>query len=104
MTEVHEAAANGDSAQIDTLMNTGRYDANAKDQEWHDRTPMHWAAIKGGWFFVLFSFLPISSGNCHFVHTHLVHEPVRPYPFPPLPVRPSPLCQKPTSFNTHFVH
>ncbi len=49
MTEVHEAAANGDSTQIDTLMNTGRYDANAKDQEWHDRTPMHWAALKG-WF------------------------------------------------------
>ena len=47
MTEVHEAAANGDSAQIETLMDTGRYDANAKDNEWHDRTPMHWAAIKG---------------------------------------------------------
>ncbi|XP_072045448.1 ankyrin repeat domain-containing protein 66-like [Amphiura filiformis] len=47
MTEVHEAAANGDSTQIETLMNTGRYDANAKDQEWHERTPMHWAALKG---------------------------------------------------------
>ena len=57
MTEVHEAAANGDSAQIDTLMNTGRYDANAKDQEWHDRTPMHWAAIKGGFFFCYVLFL-----------------------------------------------
>ena len=47
MSEVHEAAAAGDSEQILNLLNLGKYDVNQKDAEWHDRTPLHWAAIKG---------------------------------------------------------
>lgn len=47
MTEVHEAAAAGDSALIETLLDTGKYDVNGQDPEWHNRTPIHWAAIKG---------------------------------------------------------
>ncbi|XP_033120936.1 ankyrin repeat domain-containing protein 66-like [Anneissia japonica] len=45
--EVHEAAASGDSDQIEALMNTSRYDVNLPDLEWDSRTPLHWAAIKG---------------------------------------------------------
>lgn len=47
MTEVHEAAAAGDSALIETLLDTGKYDVNGPDPEWNNRTPLHWAAIKG---------------------------------------------------------
>ncbi|PIK47690.1 putative ankyrin repeat domain-containing protein 66 [Apostichopus japonicus] len=47
MTEVHEAAAAGDSTLIETLLDTGKYDVNGPDPEWHNRTPVHWAAIKG---------------------------------------------------------
>ncbi|XP_071965185.1 ankyrin repeat domain-containing protein 66-like [Antedon mediterranea] len=45
--EVHEAASNGDSDQIEALMKTARYDVNLPDLEWDSRTPLHWAAIKG---------------------------------------------------------
>ncbi|XP_041484823.1 ankyrin repeat domain-containing protein 66-like [Lytechinus variegatus] len=47
MTELHEAAASGDSAQIELLLTTGKYDINGPDLEWNSRCPIHWAAIKG---------------------------------------------------------
>lgn len=47
MTELHEAAASGDSALIESLLTTGKYDINGPDPEWNSRCPLHWAAIRG---------------------------------------------------------
>ncbi|NXN99962.1 ANR66 protein, partial [Rhinopomastus cyanomelas] len=47
MTELHEAVAVGDYDLVDDILRTGRCDPNHKDVDWHDRTPLHWAAAKG---------------------------------------------------------
>jgi len=47
MTELHEAVALGDYDLVDEILRTGRCDPNHKDADWHDRTPLHWAAAKG---------------------------------------------------------
>lgn len=60
MTEVHEAAAAGDSALIETLLDTGKYDVNGQDPEWHNRTPIHWAAIKGTVLYMYLHCRPLS--------------------------------------------
>ncbi|KAM6354760.1 ankyrin repeat domain-containing protein 66 [Podargus strigoides] len=47
MTELHEAVALGDYDLVDEILRTGHCDPNHKDVDWHDRTPLHWAAAKG---------------------------------------------------------
>ncbi|NXH18108.1 ANR66 protein, partial [Bucco capensis] len=47
MTELHEAVALGDYDMVDKILRAGRCDPNHKDPDWHDRTPLHWAAAKG---------------------------------------------------------
>ncbi|XP_061846072.1 ankyrin repeat domain-containing protein 66 isoform X2 [Colius striatus] len=47
MTELHEAVAVGDYDLVDEILRSGRCDPNHKDVDWHDRTPLHWAAAKG---------------------------------------------------------
>ncbi|NXT76309.1 ANR66 protein, partial [Zapornia atra] len=47
MTELHEAVASGDYDLVDEILRTGRCDPNHKDVDWHDKTPLHWAAAKG---------------------------------------------------------
>ncbi|NXI42460.1 ANR66 protein, partial [Galbula dea] len=47
MTELHEAVAVGDYDLVDEILRAGRCDPNHKDADWHDRTPLHWAAAKG---------------------------------------------------------
>ncbi|NXA13353.1 ANR66 protein, partial [Sapayoa aenigma] len=47
MTELHEAVALGDYGLVEKILKAGRCDPNHKDVDWHDRTPLHWAAAKG---------------------------------------------------------
>lgn len=47
MTELHEAVAVGDYDLAEEILRSGRCDPNHKDVDWHDRTPLHWAAAKG---------------------------------------------------------
>ncbi|NWS76026.1 ANR66 protein, partial [Crotophaga sulcirostris] len=47
MTELHEAVALGDYDLVEEILRSGRCDPNHKDVDWHDRTPLHWAAAKG---------------------------------------------------------
>ncbi|NXS57339.1 ANR66 protein, partial [Brachypteracias leptosomus] len=47
MTELHEAVALGDYDLVGEILRSGRCDPNHKDADWHDRTPLHWAAAKG---------------------------------------------------------
>ncbi|XP_070557137.1 ankyrin repeat domain-containing protein 66-like [Ptychodera flava] len=47
MSELHEAASMGDSDLLEELIDSQKYDVNQKDAEWSNRTPLHWAAIKG---------------------------------------------------------
>ncbi|NXG63813.1 ANR66 protein, partial [Hemiprocne comata] len=47
MTELHEAVASGDYDLVEEILRTGHCDPNQKDVDWHDRTPLHWAAAKG---------------------------------------------------------
>lgn len=47
MTELHEAVAVGDYDWVKEILKAGRCDPNQKDVDWHDRTPLHWAAAKG---------------------------------------------------------
>ncbi|XP_059699023.1 ankyrin repeat domain-containing protein 66 isoform X3 [Haemorhous mexicanus] len=47
MTELHEAVAVGDYDLVKKILKAGRCDPNQKDCDWHDRTPLHWAAAKG---------------------------------------------------------
>ncbi|KAJ8305758.1 hypothetical protein KUTeg_016303 [Tegillarca granosa] len=44
--EVHEAAATGDFDALEDYIKAGK-DINLKDEEWSDRTPLHWACAKG---------------------------------------------------------
>ncbi|XP_071598226.1 ankyrin repeat domain-containing protein 66 isoform X2 [Heliangelus exortis] len=47
MTELHEAVAVGDYDLVEKILRAGHCDPNHKDADWHDRTPLHWAAAKG---------------------------------------------------------
>ncbi|NWW67429.1 ANR66 protein, partial [Ifrita kowaldi] len=47
MTELHEAVAVGDYDLVKKILKAGHCDPNQKDVDWHDRTPLHWAAAKG---------------------------------------------------------
>lgn len=49
MTKLHQAVAAGDYKLVKTILKKGLCDPNYKDVDWNDRTPLHWAAIKGKW-------------------------------------------------------
>jgi len=44
--ELHEACASGDTDAVEECIKSG-IDVNIKDTDWNDRTPLHWAAMKG---------------------------------------------------------
>ncbi|XP_070275476.1 ankyrin repeat domain-containing protein 66 isoform X2 [Myotis yumanensis] len=47
MTKLHQAVAAGDYTLVRKILKKGLCDPNYKDVDWNDRTPLHWAAIKG---------------------------------------------------------
>ncbi|XP_004710864.1 ankyrin repeat domain-containing protein 66 [Echinops telfairi] len=47
MTKLHQAVAMGDYNSVKKILKKGLCDPNYKDVDWNDRTPLHWAAIKG---------------------------------------------------------
>ncbi|XP_055981868.1 ankyrin repeat domain-containing protein 66 [Sorex fumeus] len=47
MTKLHQAVAAGDSNSVKKILKKGLCDPNYKDIDWNDRTPLHWAAMKG---------------------------------------------------------
>ncbi|XP_006860591.1 PREDICTED: ankyrin repeat domain-containing protein 66, partial [Chrysochloris asiatica] len=47
MTKLHQAVAAGDYNSVKKILKKGLCDPNYKDEDWNDRTPLHWAAIKG---------------------------------------------------------
>ncbi|XP_048203499.1 ankyrin repeat domain-containing protein 66 [Perognathus longimembris pacificus] len=47
MTKLHQAVAAGDCKAVRKILKQGLCDPNYKDGDWNDRTPLHWAAIKG---------------------------------------------------------
>ncbi|KAB0397845.1 hypothetical protein E2I00_004473 [Balaenoptera physalus] len=47
MTKLHQAVAAGDYNSVKKILKKGLCDPNYKDLDWNDRTPLHWAAIKG---------------------------------------------------------
>ncbi|XP_007529795.1 ankyrin repeat domain-containing protein 66 [Erinaceus europaeus] len=47
MTKLHQAVAIGDCNTVKKILKKGLCDPNYKDVDWNDRTPLHWAAIKG---------------------------------------------------------
>ena len=48
--ELHEAASTGDYDALREYLKTGQYDVNLRDPEWKNKSPLHWAAEKGGAF------------------------------------------------------
>lgn len=49
LTKLHQAVAAGDGNSVRKILKRGLCDPNYKDMDWNDRTPLHWAAIKGEW-------------------------------------------------------
>ncbi|KAL1771483.1 ankyrin repeat domain-containing protein 66 isoform X1 [Sigmodon hispidus] len=47
MTKLHQAVAAGDCNAVKKILKKGLCDPNYKDVDWNDRTPLHWAAIRG---------------------------------------------------------
>ncbi|XP_077018106.1 ankyrin repeat domain-containing protein 66 [Tamandua tetradactyla] len=47
MTKLHQAVAAGDNNLVKKILKKGLCDPNYKDVDWNDRTPLHWAALKG---------------------------------------------------------
>uniref|UniRef100_H0XI97 Ankyrin repeat domain 66 n=1 Tax=Otolemur garnettii TaxID=30611 RepID=H0XI97_OTOGA len=47
MTKLHQAVAAGDYNLVKKILKKGLCDPNYKDADWNDRTPLHWAAIRG---------------------------------------------------------
>ncbi|XP_076013547.1 ankyrin repeat domain-containing protein 66-like [Genypterus blacodes] len=47
MSELHEAAAAGNFDQVEELLTQNKSNANQKDVNWSNKTPLHWAAAKG---------------------------------------------------------
>lgn len=45
--EIHEAAASGDYDSLEEYLKSGKFDVNLKDEEWNNRTALHWACAKG---------------------------------------------------------
>ena len=47
---LHETCVVGDDMKLEELgsfIRGGKIDVNSKDEEWGDRTAMHWAALRG---------------------------------------------------------
>lgn len=44
--ELHEACATGESDAVEECIKSG-IDVNTQDTDWNDRTPLHWACMKG---------------------------------------------------------
>ncbi|XP_046312013.1 ankyrin repeat domain-containing protein 66 isoform X1 [Marmota monax] len=47
LTKLHQAVALGDYNLVKRILKKGLCDPNYKDVDWNDRTPLHWASIKG---------------------------------------------------------
>ena len=49
MTELvlHEAAVNGEYQQLESMLMIHRIDIDHKDEDFGDRTALHWAASRG---------------------------------------------------------
>ncbi|XP_023575024.1 ankyrin repeat domain-containing protein 66 isoform X2 [Octodon degus] len=47
MTRLHQAVAVGDYSTVKRILRRGLCNPNHKDADWNDRTPLHWAAIRG---------------------------------------------------------
>ncbi|XP_036448987.1 ankyrin repeat domain-containing protein 66 isoform X1 [Colossoma macropomum] len=47
MTELHQAAAVGDSDLVQEIVKRNKCNPNQKDSDWNNKTPLHWAAAKG---------------------------------------------------------
>ncbi|XP_078256237.1 ankyrin repeat domain-containing protein 66 [Rhinoraja longicauda] len=47
MSELHEAAAAGDTDLVEEILHRASCDPSMKDPDWGERTPLHWAAAKG---------------------------------------------------------
>uniref|UniRef100_H3AY65 Ankyrin repeat domain 66 n=2 Tax=Latimeria chalumnae TaxID=7897 RepID=H3AY65_LATCH len=47
LTELHQATALGDYDLVEEILKKGVCDPNYKDIDWNDKTPLHWAAMKG---------------------------------------------------------
>ncbi|GCB80061.1 ankyrin repeat domain-containing protein 66 [Scyliorhinus torazame] len=47
MTELHGAAAAGDTDLVEEILHSGSCNPNAKDPHWSLRTALHWAAAQG---------------------------------------------------------
>ena len=45
--EIHEAASTGDYDSLEEYLRSGKFDVNLKDEEWNNRTALHWACGKG---------------------------------------------------------
>lgn len=79
MTELvlHEAAANGEWQTLESMLMIQRIDVDHKDEDFGDRTALHWAASKGkDCLFVSFTinfcgyqvlFILFMADNCLFI-------------------------------------
>jgi len=45
--EIHDAASTGDYDSLEEYLRSGKFDVNMKDEEWNNRTALHWACAKG---------------------------------------------------------
>lgn len=45
--EMHDAASTGDFDSLEEYLKSGKIDVNFKDEEWNNRTALHWACAKG---------------------------------------------------------
>ncbi|RUS75140.1 hypothetical protein EGW08_017103, partial [Elysia chlorotica] len=45
--EVHEAASTGDYDSLEEYLSTGKYDLNLGDEDWGNKTALHWACQRG---------------------------------------------------------
>ncbi|GFS15053.1 ankyrin repeat domain-containing protein 66 [Elysia marginata] len=45
--EVHEAASTGDYDSLEEFVSTAKYDLNLADEDWGNKTALHWACQRG---------------------------------------------------------
>ena len=45
--EVHEAASTGDYDALEEFVSSGKYDLNLADEDWGNKTALHWACQRG---------------------------------------------------------
>ena len=64
MTKLHQAVAAGDYSSVKKILKKGLCDPNYKDMDWNDRTPLHWAAIKGERAMPIYRSTSVSSVLC----------------------------------------